>query len=114
MSFSSSGQRRQVALNVVQEIQLGNNANDKYSFKFTKVKGSSDSFPVLKTFAAYFRPSPQALAITKHTKNHMEILSPLAKGISMSENLNLKMGFSYFQMKHRRVHIRNTPIYGEK
>lgn len=69
---------------------------DKYSFTFTKVEGSSDSFPVLKTFAAYFRPSPQALSITKHTKTHMEVLSPLAKGISMSENLKLKMGFSYF------------------
>jgi len=97
MCFSSPGQRRQVARRMKLEIQFGNSANDKYSFRFTKVKGNSDSFPILKTFAAYFRPSPQALAITKHMKTHMEILSPLAKGTSMSENLNLKMVFLTFK-----------------
>lgn len=64
---------------VTRNTQLGNNANDKYSFRFTKFKGNSDSFPILRTFAAYFRPSPQALAITKPKKFHRAILLPKAQ-----------------------------------
>lgn len=81
---------------VTRNTQLGNNANDKYSFRFTKFKGDSDSFPILRPFAAYFRPSPQALAITKPKKFHRAILSSFAKGTGRPESLNLKMIFSCF------------------
>lgn len=70
--------------------------NDKYSFRFTKFKGSSDSLPILRTFTAYFRPSLPTPIMTKPEKYHPVILSPAPKDAGILEGLNLKINLFFF------------------
>lgn len=68
--------------------------SDKYSFRFTKLKGNSDSFPILRTFAAYFKSSLLAPTMTKPKMFQPVILSsPNGAGILGSLNLKVEIFF---------------------
>lgn len=85
----------QVALCVELQIhRSGTMQSDKYSFRFTKLKGNSDSFPILRTFAAYFKSSLLAATMTKPKKFQPAILSsPNGTGILGSLNLKVEIFF---------------------